>query len=146
MDSLIHAFGLDIKIMIVQIVNFVILAVALVWFLYTPILKVLRDREETIAKGIADAQAAAVAKASAEAERTATLGEAEKVARDIVASGKKAADEKMATVLAEADEKAAVRIAQAETRGEEIIAQAVKTSEAEVAKLAILDLEKKLMA
>ena len=146
MDSLIHAFGLDVKVVIVQIVNFTILAFALVWFLYTPILKVLREREETIAQGLADAEAAAKAKDSAEAERLTTLAAAEKDARDIVANGKKVSDEKMMTALAEADEKVASRIALAEVRGEEIIAEARKAAEVEVAKLAILDLEKKLMA
>lgn len=146
MDSLIHAFGLDVKVMIVQIVNFAILAGALGALLYKPILKLLKEREHTIAQGLADADAAKVHKEQAETERLAVRAQAEADARAIVARGKSAADEKAATIAAAADAKVAERIRAAEAQGEEIIARAIKESEAEIAKLAVLDIEKKLTA
>ncbi len=146
MDPLIHAFGLDAKVMIVQIVNFAILAGALGALLYKPILKLLDERERTIAQGLADADAAKVSKEQAETERIAVRAQAEADARELVARGTAIADEKAAAIVTAADEKAAERIRNAETQGEEIIARAVKESEAEIAKLAVLEIEKKLAA
>lgn len=146
MDPLIHAFGLDAKVMIVQIVNFAILAGALGVLLYKPILKLLEERERTIAQGLKDADAAKVNKEQAEAERVAVRTQAEVDARALVARGAAIADEKATAIVAAADEKAAERIRAAEAQGEEIIARAVKESEAEIAKLAVLEIEKKLAA
>jgi F0F1-type ATP synthase membrane subunit b/b' len=50
MEAIVEAFGIDAHLIIVQIVNFAILMAALGYFLYTPILNLLRDREEKIAQ------------------------------------------------------------------------------------------------
>jgi F0F1-type ATP synthase membrane subunit b/b' len=56
MEEIIHAFGIDQRLIIIQIVNFAILAGALGYFLYTPVLRLLREREEKIAQGLKDAE------------------------------------------------------------------------------------------
>lgn len=144
MEQLIQAFGIDVKLIVVQIINFVILLAALSYFLYKPVLKVLNDREEKITQGIKDAEAAAKAKADAETEKQTVLsaahGEAEKVAQN----AKQFADEKSEVIIAEARTKADGVIKDAETKGAEIKSRAQKESEAEIAKLAILAAEKVL--
>jgi F-type H+-transporting ATPase subunit b len=145
MESLIHAFGLDVKVVVVQIVNFAILAGALGALLYKPLLKVLREREETIAQGLHDADAAAARKAAVDVECATLLASAQTEARAAVARGKTVADEKAAEIIASADEKAVERVRAAETQGEAIIARAVSESEAEIAKLAVIEIEKKLI-
>ena len=73
MEQLISAFGIDVKLITIQIINFVVLAGLLSYFLYKPVLKILDEREEKIKQGIADAEEAAVAKASAVSEKQALL-------------------------------------------------------------------------
>lgn len=142
MEQLIEAFGIDVKLIVVQIINFTILVAVLSYFLYQPLMKVLADREEKIATGIKDAEAAAAAKAAAETEKQTILSAAHQEAEAVAVRAKGYADEKTASLLADAEQKAAAVIKAAEQKGEEIKTQAHKESEAEIAKLAILAAEK----
>ena len=65
MEEILHAFGIDWRLILIQVVNFGILAGALWYFLYTPVLKILNDREEKIRKGIEYAEAAQETRAEA---------------------------------------------------------------------------------
>lgn len=144
MEQLINAFGIDVKLIVVQIINFVILLAALSYFLYKPVLKVLQDREEKIAQGIKDAEAAAKAKADAESEKQTILSAANAEAETVAKNAKAYADEKSEGIVAEARQKADSIVKDAEAKGAEIKTQAKKESEAEIAKLAILAAEKVL--
>jgi F-type H+-transporting ATPase subunit b len=144
MEQLIEAFGIDAKLIVVQIVNFFILMAALSYFLYKPVLKLLSDREAKIKQGITDAEEAAVAKASALEEKQAVLSEAQKEAQAIDARAQAFAKDKEAQIVAEAQNKASDVIKDAETKAQQLKAQALKESEVEVAKLAILAAEKVL--
>jgi F-type H+-transporting ATPase subunit b len=144
MEQLIHAFGIDVKLIVVQIINFVILMGTLSYFLYKPVLKVLADREEKVAQGIKDAEAAAAAKADAEKQKQYILTAAHTEADKVAQNAKAFADEKSVSILADAQDKAASVIKDAETKGEEIKTQARRESEAEIAKIAILAAEKVL--
>lgn len=142
MDQLIQAFGIDVKLIIVQIINFGILLAALTYFLYKPVLKVLRDREEQIAQGIKDAEAAAAAKADAEHEKQEVLKTAHQEASEVATRAKVAASEQSEEIVSAAQEKAARVLADAETAGVERKEAIKRESEAEVAKLAVLAAEK----
>ena len=144
MEQLIQAFGIDVKGITVQIINFVILMGLLSYFLYKPVLKLLQDREDAIKQGIADAEAAAAAKAEADTERQTVVAAAHKEADDINARAKVAADEKTDEILNNAEDKAAQVIKAAEQKGVDLQAHARKESEAEIAKLAVLATEKLL--
>ena len=144
MDQLIHAFGLDVKLIIIQVFNFGILMLLLTYFLYKPVLKMLSDREEKIAKGIEDAEGAAKALAEAETEKQGILTNANKEAEAVVERAKSYADEKAAGIAAAADEKAAGIVSAAEQKAEEIKHKAHKESESEIAQLAVLAAEKVL--
>ncbi|HMA79010.1 MAG TPA: hypothetical protein VKP88_07860, partial [Candidatus Paceibacterota bacterium] len=65
MEQLIQAFGIDTRLIVVQIINFGLLLALLSYFLYRPILNLLEEREAKITQGIKDAEAAAAAKADA---------------------------------------------------------------------------------
>ena len=103
MEAIINAFGIDVHLIIVQIINFTILMVALGYFLYTPVLNLLREREEKITAGIRDAEAAAVAKASAEAEKAVVLTEAHHAAAEVNNRAKAAAEVTGAEIVAAAE-------------------------------------------
>lgn len=144
MEQLIHAFGIDVKLIVVQIINFVVLLAALSYFLYKPVLKVLNDREEKIKKGIEDAEAAAVARSSALEEKQAVLTQAQKEAQEIDARATSFAKEKEAEIVASAQARASEVVKDAEAKSALLKEQAIKESEAEIAKLAILAAEKVL--
>ncbi len=142
MEDIINAFGIDGRLIVIQIVNFAILMAALGYFLYNPLLNLLREREEKIVAGIKDAEAAAIAKASAETEKAAVLTAAHTEAVAVNARAKSAADVKAAEIVSAAETAAAVAKAKAATEAEELKAAAIKASEAEIAKTAILAAEK----
>ena len=142
MEQLIEAFGVDIRLIIIQIINFVVLLGILSYFLYKPLLNLLEEREGKIAKGIKDAEDAAEAKSQADTEKQAILKDAHNEAEQVAVRAKQYADEKAATIVDGANQKAEGIVKDAERKGEELKAQAKKESEAEVAKLAVLAAEK----
>ena len=144
MEQLIHAFGIDVKLIVVQIINFVVLLAALSYFLYKPMLKLLNERQQKIEQGIKDAEDAAVAKASAVEEKQAILTQAQQEAADIDARAKAFAKGKEEEIIAAAQTKASEVIKDAESKGAALKEQALKESEAEIAKLAVLAAEKVL--
>ena len=144
MEQLIEAFGIDVKLIVVQIINFAILVGLLSYFLYKPLLKVLQDREDKISQGVKDAEAAAKVRSEAENEKQSIVSEAHKEAEEVAARARVHAEEKAATILTSADEKAVGIVSNAEQKAEDIKIQARKDSEAEIAKLAVLAAEKVL--
>jgi F-type H+-transporting ATPase subunit b len=144
MDEIINAFGIDARLIIIQIVNFTILMVALGYFLYRPILKLLKEREDKIAQGIKDAELAAGAKAEADSEKQVVLSEAHGEASAIALRAKQAAEAKTAEILSLAQDKATQVVKDAELKSEQLKKQALADSEKEVAQLAILAAEKVL--
>ena len=144
MEQLIQAFGIDVKLITVQIVNFLILLGVLSYFLYKPVLNLLEKREEDIKQGIKDAEAAATAKAEAESEKQSVLSEAHKEAEAINERAKEHAGQKAVEITEAANEKSALIIKNAEAKGEEIKQSAHQESESEIAKLAVLAAEQVL--
>lgn len=144
MEEIIKAFGIDARLIVIQIVNFTILMGILGYFLYTPILNLLREREEKIAKGIKDAEDAARAKADADVAKQAVLTAAHDEARDINTRAKVSADEKVSAMVNDAEEKANAIVKNAELRAAESADRITKEAEGEIAKTAILAVEKLL--
>lgn len=54
--DLLQQLGIDWRLLIGQIVNFIILLLVLNHFLYQPVLKILKEREENVKKSIADSR------------------------------------------------------------------------------------------
>lgn len=142
MEEIINAFGIDARLIAIQLLNFGILMVALGYFLYQPILRILKEREDKITQGLKDAEAAALAKAQADAEKQVILTTAHKEAEEINARAKAMAEARATEIVSGAQDKAASVIEDAELKGERIKAQAIKESEKEVAQVAILAAEK----
>lgn len=144
MDAIISAFGIDGRLIVIQLINFAILMAALGYFLYTPILNALKAREEKIAQGIADAEAAAVARAGAETEKGDILTAAHASAAEIAARAKATATEQAGAIVSEAEMKAAQAMKNAEAAAEQLRVKVQKEAEAEIAKTAVLAAEKVL--
>ena len=142
MEQLIHAFGIDARLILIQVVNFGLLMVVLTYLLYKPVLNLLKEREEKIAKGISDAKAAEAALATAEEEKKGIIAAANTEAEAMAARATEHASHKADQIVSDAHKKAEQVIKDAGDRGSELKAQALKESEAEIAKLAVLAAEK----
>jgi F-type H+-transporting ATPase subunit b len=142
MEDIINAFGIDVRLIIIQIVNFTILMVVLGYFLYKPILKMLADREAKIKQGITDAEAAAVALSQAEVEKKAILTTAHASAEEVAQRAKAAGEVAATSIVAKAEDEAAQVLKSAALKAEQLRAQVQKEAEAEIAKTAILAAEK----
>ena len=141
MEEIVHAFGIDWRLIVIQMFNFALLLAALWYFLYTPVLKMLEEREKKLAQGVVDAENAARARKEADSEKSAVLKGARTEAEGIVASAKSHAEEKGVGIVHEAEAKAERMLEDARLRAEEERAQARKASEAEIAQAAILAAE-----
>ncbi len=144
MEQLIEAFGIDARLILIQVVNFGLLMAVLTYFLYKPVLKVLAERQEKIAQGVKDAEEAGKAKAEATEEKKIVIAAANKEAEAMTARAKEHAVVKADEILAAAQAKAEQTTKDAALRSEEIKSAALKESEAEIAKLAVLAAEKVL--
>ncbi len=141
MDSLIQAFGIDVRLITIQVINFVILASLLTYFLYKPILKLVNEREGKIKQGLKDAEDAKKTLEGAAGEKKEILSLAHQEAEAVEKRAEVHAKEKAEALRAEADAANAAKLQQAESRAEALIEEARKKSESEVAKIAVLAAE-----
>lgn len=142
MSALLTTFGIDWHLLTAQVINFAVLAVALTWLLYKPVLKMVKERERVIAKGVTDAEESAKRLAHTGVEVEKLVGAAELEAEDIVERARRSATDEKARILKEAEERALRVALDAEARAKETAAEALRESEKEIARLALLAAEK----
>lgn len=142
MEEILHAFGIDWRLITIQVFNFAILMAALWYFLYKPVMKLLAERQEKIAKGVSDAEAAAKQLEEADEEKKEVLSQANQKADEIVAASRTQAEEKAGGIVADAAERSERILEDAKEKSEELKAQALRESEAEITKAAVLAAEK----
>ncbi len=97
--ELINTLGIDWRILLWQVVVFLVLLGVLRKFAYGPILAALNARREKIAVGLADAEAAAQAKTAAERTRQEIVAAAQQEAARIVAAAATASEAQRAESL-----------------------------------------------
>lgn len=82
--ELLQKLGIDWRLFVAQIINFLALFLILYKFLYTPVLRLLEGRRETIEKSLADAKKIEELAAKAEAATDAKMREVRKEAARIL--------------------------------------------------------------
>lgn len=82
--NIVNLFGLETKLFIAQIVNFAILLYILKKFLYKPIAQTLKDRQDKIKQGLADAESAKQALKTADIQKIEILKNARKDADKMI--------------------------------------------------------------
>ncbi len=142
MAELFSAFGINWKLVVAQMVNFGALLFLLSYFLYTPILKLLDERRERIAKGVKDAEEAEAKLASSQTEGKEIVGKAVHEAEGLLTEARTRADEKGLELVKAAQLRADALLADAQARADEARRQALLASEKEIAKTAMLAAEK----
>ncbi|MBP7770312.1 MAG: F0F1 ATP synthase subunit B [Candidatus Pacebacteria bacterium] len=142
MESILHTFGIDWRLLAINMVNFGLLMLGLWYFLYGPVMKMLEDRRQKVAKGVEDAEAAGRARQEIEGERSAVLSAAAQEADEALARARAAASARERELVEEAGRRAESIVAQAEAQAREEKAKAIADSKDEVAKLIVLGMEK----
>ena len=142
MEQIIHAFGLDWRLLLINSINFGLLLFILYRYLYCPVFAMLEKRRQVIETGVQDAEAAKAALRNAEeaarVTKTAALLEAETLRGKL----QKEAELKRDTLLKEGEVGRQALLVRAQTEAEATRVRMLKDSEAEVAKLAVLAAEK----
>lgn len=105
MDAL-TSLGIDLKSLIAQVVNFGILFFLLSKFLYKPLVNILEERKNKIAKGLKDSLEAEERLAQAQTSSKKQIGEAVTQANLIIEKAKKEADIEARQIIEKAQEKA----------------------------------------
>ena len=124
MSELFPKLGIDWRLLIAQLINFLILLFVLRRFAYKPLLKLLDERKQKIADGLANAQKA-----------KSNLEEAEKERQEIISTAKKGASEIISLAEAAAQKNREETLKEAKTGVEKIIAEARKQIESEKNKM-----------
>jgi F-type H+-transporting ATPase subunit b len=144
MEQIIETFGIDWRVLIVQIVNFALLLGLLWHFLYKPLVKLIESRREQIIKGVADAERAEAALRDADAKKADVLAQASIEADELIASAREKGKQKEADIVDEAKQKSERMLAEATMKGDEMKRQALEESKEEMARLIVLGAEKTL--
>jgi F-type H+-transporting ATPase subunit b len=119
LDEALGRLGINIPFLLSQIVNFLILFVALRVFLWKPLMQQLDKRREIVRKQEEEAEALAQARAEIEQERARVLEDAREQAKDVLAQAREQAQEITEQANVEAREKVERQIAEARQAAEE---------------------------
>ncbi len=144
MNEIIAVFGIDWKILFVQIVNFAILLGVLWYFLYKPLVSLIEKRRTQIIQGVADAERAEAALKDADAKCGEMITKAALDAEAVLGEARTSAKRKEAEILHSAQEKYEHLLAEAALKGEEIKRTALRESKEELAKMVVLGVERVL--
>lgn len=142
MSQVFAAFGIDWKLLLVNLVNFGVLLLALWYFLYGPITRMLEARRKKIAEGVKKAEEAEQTLAHIQESKSAVLASAGKEADQIIAQARESATKKEKEILNSADSAASNILRDAEKQAEQTKAAALTESKQEIAKLIVLGMEK----
>jgi F-type H+-transporting ATPase subunit b len=96
------AFGVDLFKLAFQIINFLLVLYLLNRFVFKRVLALIDERQQRIAKGLEQAEAAARDRELARAEREAALDEARSEAQAMIARATKIAEDSRAEIVAAA--------------------------------------------
>jgi F-type H+-transporting ATPase subunit b len=94
--------GISLGLLVSQLVNFILLAALLYILLYKPILNMLHQRQERIARSMADADAARASAVKAQQEYERRVAEGQRKAQEIIAQATQQGEQVRAEIRAEA--------------------------------------------
>jgi F-type H+-transporting ATPase subunit b len=98
--------GISLGLLVSQLVNFTLLAVLLYMVLYKPVMGMLNQRKERIARSMADADAAREAAAQAQQEYDRRVADAQRRAQEIIAQAAQTGEQAGAEIKAAAQREA----------------------------------------
>ncbi len=140
--ELLNNLGINGKLLLAQIVNFLILLFVLHRYAYKPVLKILNDRTEKIEKGLGDAEEAKKKLLEITEKEKVVLGEARKEAQTIIDSAEKTALKNKEDLLDEAKKKSEEIVSNTQKQLEEEKKKMLSEIKSEIAELVVLATDK----
>jgi len=136
------ALGINGGFLLWQIVNFLIIFLALAFLAWRPLVRNLEARRETIAKGLEDARQAELARANAERDAQKLVDQRKAEANKIVEDGRLRGEEQARAIVSDANREAEEIRARARTEAEEERNALLGEVRSQVAQLAIAAAER----
>jgi len=137
-----EGLGIDLKFLLAQLVNFVILFVILTKLLYGPIRRVIEKRSKEIEESVKNAEKIKEELASVEKTKALEIEKAKKEAETVISETKESAKELSAKINREAEEKAEQIISKAKNEIEAEKEKSVKSMKDEIAAIVEESVEK----
>lgn len=138
--DILNNFGFDPKLFVAQVINFLVLAFIFKMFLYKPILKIIKEREEKIKTGLDNAAQSNALLAETNKQREEMLKSMKAEAQDIIDTAKKTASDLRQEILDKAKAESEKIIAQAQMQA----AQEMQKMESRMKALS-MDLSQKVL-
>jgi F-type H+-transporting ATPase subunit b len=146
MEEIFKIFGVEWKLLLVNIFNFAVLLIALTYILYKPVIKLLDERRAKIEKGLKDAELADKRLKEIEKEKEDIIAKAQKEAQDAIVKAQNLAKEERDKIIQEAQAKAISAIALAKRQANEAKNEIMQEAKDAIAKDAVLAAKKILSA
>jgi F-type H+-transporting ATPase subunit b len=142
MTQLLAAFGIDWRLLVINLINFGVLLWALWYFLYGPLTRMLDERRARVIQGVRDAEEAERHLQEVRESREGFLAQAGKEADTVVSNARTAAAAKERAVAAAAEAAAIRTLDEAKQEADAMKIRAMEESKKEVAKLVVLGMER----
>jgi F-type H+-transporting ATPase subunit b len=144
MDSLISTFHINLSLLLAQAINFIIVFVVLYYFILNPIIKVMKERSETIDKSLKEAQDIKERLDKVKRDYYDTMAVARSEANGIIEKAKTDADKKGKEMIEKAKEEIGKIINEEKNKIQADKFQVLKEIKKDVADLVAIALEKVL--
>lgn len=144
MEQIVSVFGVNWKLVLIQMVNFGLLLAILYRFLYKPVLGMIDERREKIANAIRKADQMESDFGEAELKKAELIREATQKGDAIIDAAKKHAEVEEHNLIKDAHRKVAHLLNEAERRAARERETILEEAEREVARMAVLAAEKVL--
>ncbi len=144
MEDLIHKLGIEWKLLLAQIVNFVILFLVLKKFLYKPLINLMNRRRDRIIEGLEKAKKGEEEFQKIQEMRERELAKIQKEAEALIQKAREIGDKKQQEILTEAEEKTRKIVEEARGRIEIEKEKMLKEVRQDIADLVINATEKVL--
>ncbi len=140
--ELLNNLGINGKLLLAQIINFVILLAVLYKFAYGPVLKMLNDRTKKIEKGLKDAEEAKKKLIEMEKKEKNVLHQARLEAKDIIEKAEAVSVKDAERIIAEAKDQSEKMLDQAKRQIEKEKEKILAEAKSEIANLVMVATEK----
>jgi F-type H+-transporting ATPase subunit b len=142
MTEILGVFGIDLGVLILQMVNFGIVLVVLWYFLYRPLITIIEKRRSDTIEAVANAQRASVELSEADTKKKEIITKANLEAEQMIHNAKQHAKDTESKIVHDAQARSDSIVAEARRLGQEEKDRTIAQSKDEVAKLVVLGVEK----
>jgi F-type H+-transporting ATPase subunit b len=142
MEQIIEVFGIDWRLIAVQMLNFGVLLFILSHVLYKPMVRLIEHRRAQILQGVADAERASRALRDADAKKSEILTTAILEGERLIVEARERAKRDEMALMRLAHEKQERLLKEASLKAEEVHRRMMQEAKEEVARMVVLGVEK----